>query len=120
MRILIADDNPLVRRGVAGLLSSQEDCSVCGEVGDGTSAVEKARELVPDVILLDISMPGLNGLEAASAIRREVPQAKIVILSQHDAAHMLPTALNAGADACVDKSRVAVELLPAIRKLRMA
>lgn len=120
MRILVADDNPLVRRGIVGLLSSQKEWQVCGEVSDGTAAVQKARELLPDLILLDVSMPGLNGLEAASILRKEVPKMKILILSQHDSNHMLPTALQAGADGCVDKSRVATDLQVAIRKLEAA
>jgi DNA-binding NarL/FixJ family response regulator len=78
-------------------------------------AVEKARNLRPDVVLLDISMPGGNGLDTARSIRRDVPQAKILIVSQNDAARFLPGALEAGADGCLDKARIFTDLVNAIR-----
>ena len=71
MRILIADDSDAVRRGVCGILSSEKDLEVCGEAKDGSEALQKARELMPDLILLDISMPGMNGLEVARRLREE-------------------------------------------------
>jgi two-component system, NarL family, response regulator NreC len=117
MRILIADDNERVRRGVAGLIVSKSGWEVCGEAKDGNEAIEKARELRPDVILLDVSMPGLSGLEAAQHLRQEAAQGGILIMSQHDPTHLLPRALEAGADACVDKSRLFTDLLPAIEKV---
>jgi two-component system NarL family response regulator len=72
MRILIVDDNERIRRGVLDILASKKNWNVCGEARDGMEAIRKARELLPDLILLDISMPGLNGLEAARLLRREV------------------------------------------------
>ena len=117
MRILIADDNDMVRRGVIGILSSVTDWEICGEAGDGSEALRKARELLPDLILLDISMPGQSGLEAARLIRQELPKAKILIMSQHDPIQLLPRVLEAGAHACVDKSRLSKDLLASIKRV---
>lgn len=117
MRILIADDSAMIRRGVIGLLSSEASWEICGEASDGSEALVMARALLPDVILLDVSMPGLNGLEVARRLRKEVPQAKIVVMSQHDPAHLLPGVIAAGGDACIDKSRLAVDLVDSIRNL---
>jgi DNA-binding NarL/FixJ family response regulator len=114
MRILIADDNESVRRGVRKLLSSQTNWEVSGEAMNGTEAVQKARELLPDLILLDISMPDLNGLEVASRVRQELPDVKIIIMSQHNQAYLLAFAVEAGAHACVDKSLLDTDLLPTI------
>lgn len=115
MRILIADDNELVRRGVRELLSSETGWEVCGEATDSAEALRKAQELLPDLILLDISMPDMNGLEAARLLRDVLPEVKIIIISQHDQAQLLPSAINAGACACVDKSFLNTDLLPTIR-----
>lgn len=116
MRILIADDSAMVRRGVISLLSSEPSWEICGEASDGSEALLKARTLLPDVVLLDVSMPGLNGLEVARRLRKEVPQAKIVVMSQHDPVHLLPGVLAAGGDACLDKSRLAADLVNSIKK----
>lgn len=117
MRILVVDDNELVRHGVINILASRATWEVCGEAQDGKEALQKARKLQPDVILLDISMPGLNGLEVARVIRREVADAKILIMSQQDAASLLPGAIQAGANGCVDKSRLGTELLSSIESI---
>ena len=111
MRIVIADDNDLVRRGVRSILSSQKQYEICGEAADGEEALQKVRELLPDLILVDVSMPGRGGLEVSRLLRQELPKIKIVILSQHDPIHLSPRAIEAGADACVDKSRLASDLL---------
>jgi two-component system, NarL family, response regulator DesR len=115
LRILIADDSAMVRRGVIGLLSSEASWEICGEASDGSEALAKARALLPDVILLDVSMPGLNGLEVARQLRREVPRARIIVMSQHDPAHLLPGVMAAGGDACLDKSRLAADLIDSIK-----
>lgn len=116
MRILIVDDNAAVRRGIAGVLA-RGNLEVCGEAENGMEAVQKVGELLPDLILLDISMPGWDGLETARHIRRASPDTKILILSQHDPANVLPGALEAGAQGCLDKSRLGSDLLPAIKNL---
>ncbi len=117
MRILIADDNDMVRRGIMRILSFVTNCEVCGEARDGSEALRKARELLPDLILLDISMPGINGLEVARLLRQEVPVAKILVISQHDPIQLLPRAIEAGAHACVDKSRLDPDLVAAIQSI---
>jgi DNA-binding NarL/FixJ family response regulator len=115
MRILIADDNQLVRRGVAEILSSLEDCDVCGEASNGLEAFEKSREMRPDLILLDISMPGTNGLETARLLRQEIPEIKILIMSQHDPVQLLPSIIDAGANSCIDKSRIPEDLFETVK-----
>ena len=120
MRILIADDSDAVRRGVVRLLSSEVEWQICGEARNGSEAVEKARELLPELILLDISMPGMNGLEAARFLRQEMPAVKIIVISQHDSKHMLPQVLAAGGDGCVDKGQLGAELVASIRKIESA
>jgi DNA-binding NarL/FixJ family response regulator len=117
MRILIADDNEPIRRAVTAILLSYTDCEVCGEAVNGSEVLRKARELLPDVILLDISMPGQSGLEAARLLRQELPKVKIIIISQHDPIRLLPSAIAAGAHACVDKGRLDLDLLPAIENI---
>jgi DNA-binding NarL/FixJ family response regulator len=117
MRILIADDNDAVRRGVVGILSSETGWQVCGEARDGAEALQKARELLPDLILLDVSMPGMNGLEAAHLLRQELPEVKILVISQHDPIHLLPSVVDAGGDACVDKGRLGTDLVASIKSI---
>src|SRR5215470_20021432 len=117
VRILVADDHEVVRRGVRSLLNSRTDWEVCGEAVDGREAVEKAKELKPDVIVMDISMPRLNGLEATRVIRKEVPQSEILIFSQHAAAEMRPVALQAGAQEYIAKSAIPNDLLTAVESL---
>jgi PAS domain S-box-containing protein len=114
VRILIADDHEIVRRGIRSLFTLRPDWNVCGEAVDGREAVEKAKQLLPDIVLLDISMPFLNGLEAARIIRREVPQSRVLIVSQYDATHMRAKALEAGASGYVAKSDLSRELLAAV------
>jgi DNA-binding NarL/FixJ family response regulator len=120
MRILVADDNDAVRRGVIGLLSAEPAWEVCGEARDGLEAVAKARDLLPDLIILDISMPGISGFEAALRLRQEVPESVILVISAHDPARMLPRVIEAGANACLDKNLLASELLTTVRSLATA
>src|ERR1700733_2508928 len=118
MRILIADDNAFVRRGMAELLAEQEGWEVCGEASNSTEAIAKINELHPDLVLLDVSMPGTNGLETTRLLKQHSPQTKILIVTQHDPKYMLPHSLEMGASGCVDKARLAIDLLPAIRALQ--
>jgi DNA-binding NarL/FixJ family response regulator len=117
MRILIADDNEWIRRGVINILAPVPHWEVCGEAKDGTEAVQRATELLPDLVLLDVSMPGLNGLDVARLLREKVPATKILIMSQHDPALLLSRAIKAGAHACVDKNHLSTELLPVIARV---
>ena len=111
LRILIADDSELVRRGIISLLVTNASWEICPE------ALQKAAALRPDLVLLDINMPGMSGLDAARMIRASVPAARILVMSQHDAAHMLPGVLDAGAQGCIDKGRLSADLFPAIESL---
>ena len=117
VRVLIADDHELVRRGLRSLLASRPGWEICGEAKDGVEAIEMTKELAPDLILLDITMPRLNGLEAARVIRREAPQTQILILSQHDTEEMSASALQAGARGYVSKSDVAGTLFRSMEEL---
>ena len=118
MRILIADDHHLVRRGVGDLLSKEAGWEICGEASDAAQALQKASELNPDLILLDISMPDGSGLEAARRIRQEIPHVKILMMSHHDATQFEKTALESGADGCIDKARLALDLVDMIKTLQ--
>lgn len=113
-RILIVDDHEIFRRGLRSLLESRPEFEILGEAGDGLQAIEKAVELRPDVIVMDVSMPQLDGLQATRQIRKKLPQTKILILSQHDTSHMLAAALEAGANGYVTKSQVSRCLLSAL------
>jgi DNA-binding NarL/FixJ family response regulator len=117
MRIFIADDNSDVRRGVAGILSSHPTWEVCGEAANGAEAILKVTDMLPDVVLLDISMPGISGLEVAQVLRQKVSNVKIVVMSQYDPALLLPRAREAGALACIDKGRLAADLIPTIERI---
>ena len=119
MRILIADDSEVVRRGVRNILAPTS-WEICGEAIDGPDAIQKATQLLPDLVLLDISMPGLSGLDVARLLREKVPATSILVMSQHDPSVLLPRALEAGAHACIDKSRLALDLVPAIERIQAA
>lgn len=117
MRILIIDDSEPVRRGIEQLLASEHGWLVCGEARDGSEGIQKALQLRPDLVLLDVSMPGLNGLETARLLRKELCDLKILILSQQDEALLLPQVLEAGAQGCLDKSRLSADLLNTIKSI---
>lgn len=118
MRILIADDSDIVRRGIVALLSGVRAWSVCGEAVNGADALQKARELRPDLVLLDVNLPDANGLEIARRLRAEFPKIRILVISQHDPAQLLPRAVEAGANGSLDKGRLGMDLLPAIEKIK--
>src|SRR5215469_9245135 len=117
MRVLVVDDHEVVRRGVISLLHAHPQFEVCGEAAHGQEAVEKAVALKPDVVIMDVSMPGLNGLDAARVIRSTVPSCEILVLSQHDAPEMVRQAFKAGARGYVVKSSIAKDLCHALNKV---
>ena len=104
IRVLLVDDHALFRKGVAELLSSEPDFELVGEAGDGIRAVEMARELMPDIILMDISMPGIDGLEATRRIKAEIPYVRIVILTVSESDHTLFDAIKSGAQGYLLKN----------------
>jgi DNA-binding NarL/FixJ family response regulator len=104
LRILLVDDHVLLRKGVASLLASRQDLVVIGEASDGIEAVEKTRDLVPDVILMDIGMPRCDGLEATRRIKREMPHVKILMLTVADDDRSLFAAIKEGADGYLLKN----------------
>ena len=117
-RIFIADDHEVVRKGLMSLLQAQPDWEVCGEAADGREAVEKAQQLKPDVVILDIGMPSLNGLEATRQILKTNPQARVLILTLHDSDQVVREVLNAGARGFLLKSDAARDLVAAVEALR--
>ncbi len=118
LRILIADDHELVRRGLSSLLQSREGWEVCGEASDGREAVEKARLLKPDFVIVDVGMPNLNGLAATRQLTQNDPQTKVIVLTITDSDHVIREALNAGARGFVLKSDAARDLVSAIEALQ--
>jgi len=115
IRIMLADDHALFREGLAGILSAQPDMEVVGEAGDGLEAVVKARELSPDLILLDVQMPGLDGLEAAFQIKKDCPKTIIVMLTVRDEPEKLFQAIKNGAQGYLLKSIRSREMIAMLR-----
>ena len=116
-RILIVDDHEAVRQRIRALLSLHAHWIVCGEAGDGFEAVKLAKTLRPDVVLMDISMPRMNGLQATSTIRRDVPESEVIIMSQNDPAIVSRQASEVEATAYVAKADLARDLLPAVESV---
>ena len=116
-RILVADDHDVVREGIRALLDAHQGWSVCGEAMTGREAVEKATELRPDIIILDVSMPEMNGLEAARQIHRTVPAAKILALTVHDIDQLVQEFVDAGASGYVLKADTGSTLVDAVNTL---
>jgi DNA-binding NarL/FixJ family response regulator len=118
LRILIADDHELARRGIRSLLESHPGWEVCGEAKDGRESVEMACRMKPDVVLLDIGMPNLNGLEAARQILAVSPDTAILILTMHDTDQMVREVLRAGARGFLLKSDAGHDLIAAVEALQ--
>ena len=118
IRILIADDHEVVRRGLSSLLQAHEGWEVVAEASDGREAVEKAKELNPDFIILDIGMPNLNGLAATRQLVQHNPNSKIIVLTITDSDHVIREALDAGARGFVLKSDAIRDLVSAIDALQ--
>ena len=115
VRILIVEDSDVLRHSVCSMLQGCADFCVVGEACDGVQAINQSKALQPDVILLDVSMPNLNGLRAAPRILQVSPQSKILMFSQHDASYLVSAALNAGALGYVVKSDAGQYLLAGLR-----
>src|ERR1700685_527255 len=116
LRILIADDQPIIRKHVRRILEEQPAFSVCGEAYDGAQAIEEAQRLKPDVVVLNVSMPILNGLAAGRKIKTELPETAIVILSSNADKHFVEEAKKIGARAYVAKTKAAEGLVIAIER----
>lgn len=114
IRVLLADDHTIVREGLRRILQDEANIEVVGEAADGHQAVEKALKLVPDVVVMDISMSRLNGLEATRRIKKAVPQVRVLILSVHKSDEYIFPILNAGASGYVVKDAASAELISAI------
>jgi DNA-binding NarL/FixJ family response regulator len=114
IRVLIADDHPLVRKMVRATLQNQPNVEVCGEATNGAEAIEQARRSNPDVVVLNISMPVLNGLEAARVIRTELPRSAIVILSSNADKKFVEEARKVGVQVYVAKSKAGEALVKAV------
>jgi DNA-binding NarL/FixJ family response regulator len=114
-RVLIVDDHAIVRDGLGMILDSQSDITVVGQATDGRDAIVKGDELKPDVIIMDIAMPKLNGIEATHRIRRRLPQVKVVILSMHHTQEHVFRAMRAGADGYIMKTSAGAEVVKAVR-----
>src|SRR5271169_4512985 len=118
LRILLADDHEIVRRGLRSLLEKREGWEVCGEAGDGREAVEKALQLKPDVVIVDIGMPSLNGLDTTRQLLQHDPQFKVIVLTITDSDQVIREALDAGARGFVLKSDAARDLVAAVEALQ--
>ena len=119
MRVIIADDQAFIRRGLRALLADEKDIEVCAEAVDGKDALAKSLELRPDVVIMDIVMPRMDGIEATRLLRKAVPQAKILGLSQYDIPEMVSEVEKAGAAAFVSKLLVWDKLIPSLRRVHL-
>ncbi len=118
LRILVADDHEIVRRGLCSLLQKHEGWEICGEASDGRDAVEKAKQLKPDVVILDVGMPNLNGLDATRQLMQHDPNFKVIVLTITDSDQVIREALDSGARGFVLKSDAARDLVSAVEALQ--
>lgn len=116
-RILLADDHELMRRGLRGLIESHDEWAICGEAIEGTEAVRKCAELKPDLVIMDVNLPGLSGIEAAVQIRREREEVRILFFTVHDSDEVVREVMEAGAQGYVAKSRASQDLIEAVRTI---
>jgi DNA-binding NarL/FixJ family response regulator len=115
IKLLLVDDHPIVLDGLKTHLASQDAFKIVGEASDGREAVRKARKLAPDIILMDVSMPRMNGLEAMAVLRRQAPQSKILVLTMHDNKEYISQVIELGARGYLLKDASPAELVRAIR-----
>jgi two-component system, NarL family, nitrate/nitrite response regulator NarL len=120
LRILLADDQPQMRRALRALIKSQRKWKICGEATDGQQAVDRAKELRPDIVIMDIFMPGVNGLEATRQIHRSLPEIQVLVLTLHGFPDLVRAVQDAGGQGCVLKEESVQQLIPAIESLRQA
>jgi DNA-binding NarL/FixJ family response regulator len=118
IRVLVVDDHPVVRDAIRVLLNLQNDIEVVGEAIDGRDAINKTRKLSPDVILMDIVMPGMNGLDATRAIRKDYKDAKVLMLTQYDDSENIVASIKAGALDCISKKSAGSQLIDGIRSVK--
>jgi len=118
VRLLLADDHEIVRKGLRALLEAEPGWQVAAEAADGRDAVEKAQQIKPDIAILDISMPSLNGLEATRQIVRDISETKVLVLTMHDSDPLIQRVLEAGARGYLLKSDAARDLVAAVDALR--
>ena len=119
IKILIVDDHAILRDGIRALLSLHEDMELVGEASEGREAVEKVQDLAPDVVVMDIAMFGMDGLEATRRISKKSPQVKVLVLTQHDNKEYILSAIRAGAAGYVPKRALGSDLIAAIRAVYM-
>jgi len=119
MRLLIVDDNPAVRKALRATLDSHDDWQVCGEAANGREGIEKAQQLKPDLIVLDLAMPVMNGLEAAHELTRLLPSVPLVMYTSYETTHLKREVLSAGVRAIVSKHEPAEVLVSSIHALLM-
>lgn len=115
IKILVADDHALLREGIIAILKLHDDVEVVGEASDGMDAIQKALKLKPDIVLMDIAMPGLGGLEATVEIKKTAPNIKILVLSQYDDREYVSRLIKAGVSGYILKHAVGTDLLSSIR-----
>jgi LuxR family maltose regulon positive regulatory protein len=113
-RVLIVDDHAVIRRGVQGILSTYPEWDLCGEADNGQDAIRLAGELAPEVVIMDVSMPGMNGLEATRIMHDVLPETKVLLLTLHSSSEFVRSAFRAGARGYVLKSDAENELVRAL------
>ena len=118
IKILVVDDHPIMRDGIRALLGLYDDIEIVGEASEGKEALEKIREMAPDVVIMDIAMPGMDGLEATRQIRKKHPKIKVLILTQYDNKEYITSVIKAGASGYVLKRALGSELVSAIRAVK--
>jgi two-component system, NarL family, response regulator LiaR len=119
MRVLIADDQEYIRRGLRAVLSEEKDVEICAEAADGRDALVKSLELRPDIVIMDIIMPRMDGIKATRLIRKMLPETKILSLSQYDIPGVVKEVEKAGAAAFVSKLLVWDNLVPSLRRVQV-